>query len=299
MVPSITPFSIDSSQLHVQVARSPDLVTWSYLGEALPVMPAWWVGPNTWAPDVSLHNGTYYMYYGGSGSATGMCIGVALSQTPEGPFVDVGVPIMCGTDDGDIDPKAIDDPVSGIPFLFWGSDFHPLSVQQLAPNRTALAPGSAPMPLLFPNTSAPYSSLIEGTWIAPRPGTQGGFHFFYSGNNCCGPTAHYAVMVARSDSLLGPYVTLGEATSNDTSVILSLNAAFNAPGHNSVITDDDGVDWMFYHAYQGAELDARMLMLDRIDYTVLEDGWPYVGTPSSTPQVAPAVSARPQQHHAE
>eukprot|EP00042_Codosiga_hollandica_P034913 m.252225 g.252225 ORF g.252225 m.252225 type:complete len:401 (+) comp54517_c0_seq9:634-1836(+) len=279
-----------SGGLHIQVAQSADLVNWSYLGEALPNLPGWWIGPNTWAPDVSFFNGSYYMYYGGSGSM-GMCIGVAVSATPEGPFVDVGAPVMCDINFTDIDPKLYVDPSTGVPYLFWGSDFAPLQVQALAPNRTAVAAGSQPTALIYPNASQPYASLVEGTWIWPNPGAQQGYFLYYSGNNCCGTNAEYAVMVAHSANLTGPYETLSQATGSATSVILQLNSQFVAPGHNSVLTDDAGQDWMFYHAYQGSERDARVLMMDRIFYNLTAAAWPFVGTPSFSPQPAPVVNS--------
>lgn len=278
-----------SGGLHIQVASSPDLVNWNYLGEALPTMPAWWVGPNTWAPDVSFHNGTYFMYYGGSGSI-GMCIGVATSSSPSGPFVDVGAPVMCAPNFGDIDPKAYDDPITGQPYIFWGSDFQPIQVQALSSSRISLLEGSSPIVLLNTNASNPYESLIEGTWIAPRPNGEEGFHLFFSGNNCCYPTANYAVMVARASNLTGPYTTIQHATGSADDVILQKNGAFIAPGHNSVITDDEGNDWTMYHAYESSDPSGpRFLMLDRVWYNNT-DSWPFIGTPSSNPQPVPVIS---------
>ena len=37
----------------------------------------------------------------------------------------------------------------------------------------------------------------------------GDYYLFFSGDNCCGPNAHYAAMVARSRSASGPLETLG------------------------------------------------------------------------------------------
>ena len=44
------------------------------------------------------------------------------------------------------------------------------------------------------------------------------YYLFYSGDNCCGPKAHYAVMVARSRSATGPFETLATATGAPNSV---------------------------------------------------------------------------------
>ena len=69
------------------------------------------------------------------------------------------------------------------------------------------------------------------------------------------------------------------------------DAMFGGPGHNSrIITDDNGVDWMFYHAYTSDEVNSdtnRQLMLDKVEWDA--NGWPTLGygTPSYTMKVAP------------
>ena len=40
-----------------------------------------------------------------------------------------------------------------------------------------------------------YQRLVEGAWVHRRDGW---YYLFYSGDNCCGPNAHYATLVARS-----------------------------------------------------------------------------------------------------
>ncbi len=41
----------------------------------------------------------------------------------------------------------------------------------------------------------------RGCWVLRRGGW---YYLFFSGDNCCGPEAHYATMVARSRSATGP-----------------------------------------------------------------------------------------------
>jgi beta-xylosidase len=73
---------------HIQVASSPDLVAWQYHGEALE--PPAWMGSASWAPDVTLHGGLYFMYFGAMQQSSGvMCIAVATSASPLGPFRDM------------------------------------------------------------------------------------------------------------------------------------------------------------------------------------------------------------------
>jgi arabinan endo-1,5-alpha-L-arabinosidase len=286
------------SGYHIQVASSPDLVAWEYHGEALE--PPAWMGSASWAPDVTLHNGTFFMYFGAMQASSGvMCIAVATSASPLGPFRDaIGAPLFCSPPAPEnfaaIDPKSFDDEATGRTFLYFGSDGAPISAVELAANRTALAPGSPPpfpplRPLVTADPAQPYEgTLVEGAWLHR---SRGSYFLFYSGNNCCSSGAHYAVMVARAGSALGPFVKLGNATGSGSNVILSEGAGgvFAAPGHNSVITDDAGNDFMLYHAYRSGDLAGpRMLLMDRIVYDAA--GWPRVGEPSSTPQPAPVVT---------
>src|SRR3954453_16451872 len=53
-----------SGHVNIQLARSADLVHWTYLGDALPSLPAW--GDRaavSWAPDVVRQLGRYYLFY--------------------------------------------------------------------------------------------------------------------------------------------------------------------------------------------------------------------------------------------
>ena len=94
-------------------------------------------------------------------------------------------------------------------------------------------------------------------------------------------------VVGRSKNIEGPYVgkngTVMKENSSYNEVILQGNNLFAGTGHNSeIITDDEGNDWFFYHAWQKAKIDnGRQLMCDRIQWS--SDGWPYItnGTPAS------------------
>jgi arabinan endo-1,5-alpha-L-arabinosidase len=128
--------------------------------------------------------------------------------------------------------------------------------------------------------------LVEGSWVV-RHGQY--YYLFYSGDNCCGPRADYAVMVARSNSAAGPFEKKADP------IILQKRGRWIAPGHNSVITDAKGQDWIIYHASDvrhsrvnpGADINSRRVMLiDRIQWG--DDGWPVIDGPSEEPSPAPA-----------
>jgi arabinan endo-1,5-alpha-L-arabinosidase len=276
----------DGRKINLQVARSLDLMRWEWLGDALPVKPGWasstW---DFWAPHVARHDGRYFLYYSARPDAAltddkkGLCLAVATSGRPEGPFTDVGRPLQCGESFVNIDPMAYDDPASGKRLLYWGSGFQPIKVRELAPDRLSFAAGSRAVDLVPLVKGDGYEGLIEGAWVVRRSGW---YYLFYSGNNCCGRDAHYAVMVARSRSAAGPFEKRGQP-------ILEANDRWLAPGHNSVIDDENGQSWIVYHAVDterpGEPINTRRIML--IDRIAWKDGWPQVAAPSKDPQPAP------------
>jgi len=288
--------------LNLRVARSANLVDWKMVGDALPVKPVWASKTQDfWAPHVHAADGRFYLYYSAKPDAAlkndklGLCLGVATADRPEGPFTDKGQPLQCGAGFINIDPMAFDDPATGKRLLFWGSGFEAIKVQELAPDRLSFAPGTKPVDLVATikdEQPSNYQRLVEGAWVVKRGAY---YYLFYSGDNCCGAKAHYAVMVARSPNAAGPYQTLAEATGAANSVILEASADFIAPGHNGLVTDAQGDDWIVYHAVDAKrsrnrptdEVNSRRVMLiDRIEWI---DGWPRVAgnRPSSSTRPAP------------
>jgi arabinan endo-1,5-alpha-L-arabinosidase len=280
--------------INLQVAWSTDLIHWELLGEGLPEKPRWAAtSQRIWAPHVSEHDGRYYLYYSAQpDTGEGLCLAVATADSPAGPFADIGEPLQCGEGFLNIDPMAFDDPATGQRLLYWGSGFGPLKVRELAPDRVSFAPSTEEIELVQPiqeNDPNNYDRLIEGSWVVLR---EGWYYLFYSGNNCCGDDAHYGVLVARSRAATGPFETLAQGTGQPHNVVLEANSRWRAPGHNCIITDSAGQDWIAYHAIDTRQptFDAindeqgysrRILLLDKVVY---ENGWPKV-LPDGTPSV--------------
>lgn len=276
--------------VNIQLAKSSDLIHWEYIGEALPVTPEWGKNKNQyWAPTVSFDAGKnkYFMYYSVENNAGGKCIGVALSDKPEGPFTDVGEPMVCGEGFINIDPMAFDDPQTGKKLLYWGSGLKAIKVQELDDSRTKFKEGSTPLDVIPVNYDKDYDELVEGAWVIFH---EGYYYIFYSGNNCCGLGTHYAVMIARSKSAFGPFEHLSSFSKSGTSVILGMSNQWIGPGHNSTITDDAGNDWILYHAVQpkNKAMTFREMLIDRITWL---NGWPIIetGKPSFLPQPSPII----------
>lgn len=277
----------DGKWLNLQVARSRDLIHWDLLGDALPLKPAW-AGKTQdfWAPDVVRNGSRYIMYYSAKPNTAderhGLCLAVATADRPEGPFTDVGKPLLCGEGFENIDPMAFDDPATGKRLLYWGSGFKPIKVQELSADGMTFAHGSAPEDLVFPNpVKDQFPVLVEGAWVERR---NGWYYLFYSGDNCCGTKANYAVMIARSRNATGPFETLERVEGIPHSIMLGKRGNWIAPGHNSIATDESGQDWILYHAVDARrprakatdEVNTRRVMLvDRIEW---RNGWPVVAS---------------------
>jgi arabinan endo-1,5-alpha-L-arabinosidase len=287
--------------VNIQTARSRDLVHWRYLGDALPSLPIW--GDQavvSWAPEVVQRHGRYYLYYSivpnDRLADFGLCLAVATSRSPAGPFSTTDQPLYCGPTYADIDADVLRDPATGAWNVYWGSGGD-IVTARLAPSLTRLASPDAEPKLLLRGWSAPvqrpFEHGIEGPFVISR---HGWYYLFYSGDNCCSYPPHYATMVARSRSATGPFRRFRSTTPRGSSVILHSNRRWAGPGHNSVIRDRAGHDWIVYHAIDrrqpylpGSDENVRRVMM--IDRIVYRHGWPRVvrNSPSTGRRPAPVT----------
>ncbi len=261
--------------VNIQVASSSDHQHWKYEGDALPQKPKW--ASNTqgfWAPDVFFDaklNKFVLFFSADPNELTGKCLGVAYADNPLGPFIDKGEPLLCGSGFRNIDPKGFVDPKTGKHLLYWGSDFQPLKVQEMTGDWSAFKPGTEAKAIVYPGKDKSYSNLIEGSWVD----YQNGFYYlYYSGDNCCGVNANYAVMIARAKDPFGPFERLGEANHSLNSTILVKDSLYLAPGHNSIFTDKKGKKWIAYHAIEKSHPEKGRVML--INPVIYKNGWPLV-----------------------
>jgi len=270
--------SINGKSYNIPIASSTDLQNWTIVGDALPEKPVW-ATKDFWAPHVLFDKklNKYVLFYSGEkGRNTGKCIGVAFSDRPEGPFKDKGSPLICGEGFINIDPFAFIDPKSGRKLLYWGSAHQPLKVQELNDDWCGFKAATQPKPLIYTDQEKKYDHLVEGSWLDYHKGR---YYLFYSGDNCCGDGAHYAVMVARAKKPTGPFKRLGEKKNKESSVILERNDSWLAPGHNSIVRDEKGNAYIAYHAIPvesqtgKAKSSARVMLINPVQY---KKGWPVV-----------------------
>lgn len=278
---------------YIPIVRSKDLIEWDFVGEAFDMKPDWKYEGGLWAPDVVFYNNQYYLYYSQSTwGDSNPAIGVAVSDSPSGPFEDVGK-LFTSEEIGvqnSIDPAFyVDD--DGTPYLFWGS-FHGVYGVELEEDGFSVKGEKFEV--------AGYD--FEAPYIIQRDGY---YYFFGSLGACCaGPDSTYRVSVARAEAITGPYL---DKNGNDirfsqgTLILMSGskdeegNPHFVGPGHNAVVTDDEGTDWIVYHAIDAENSLLRNGATRRplfIEPLVWEDGWPTVEglTPSSHVNRRPVIN---------
>lgn len=278
---------------NLQLARSKDLVTWEILDDPLPKLPGWSSG-DTWAPEVQKTSAGYVLYYTAHDSELkrpdsngSQCITLAISESPEGPFVDSSEkPLVCQADlGGSIDATSFVD-VDGSRWLIWKNDGNccglptQFFIQPLSPDGLKLT--GKPTDMGVVNDEPWEGALIEAPTLAVQDGT---YYLFFSANGY--DTEFYAVGYATAKKVTGPYVDAPE------NPILASPAdetdPARGPGHQSIVVDDDGELWLAYHAWDkdaiGYEnFGERTVWLDRL---TLSDGKATVTGPTSDPQPVP------------
>lgn len=240
-----------------------------------------------WAPDISYHDGRYYLFY--SVSAFGKntsCIGLATNKTlnpnaPDYKWEDHGRVIQSvpGRDLWNaIDPNLIRDE-AGRPWLTFGSFWGSIKLVQLRPDLTAPAlPEQWRTLARRPrdpklNDSLPGDGAIEAPFIF-RKGAY--YYLFTSFDYCCrGPQSTYKMMVGRSKTITGPYLDKANVPleQGGGSLVLAGDSQWFGVGHNSVYTFD-GTDYLVFHGYDAADKGRSKLRLEKLGWDA--EGWPAV-----------------------
>jgi arabinan endo-1,5-alpha-L-arabinosidase len=300
-------FYIFATGMGIAVWSSPDMVSWTREKPVFDAPPAWAVEAvptfrgHIWAPDISHHEGRYYLFY--SVSAFGKntsCIGVATNTTldPRDPafkWEDHGKVIQSFpglTNWNAIDPNIVADD-DGTPYMSFGSFWDGLKLVKLTPDRLRIAESPDNLPTIAsrktdpaaPNPEAPPGNPVDagGNAIeAPFIFKHGDhFYLFASIDYCCrGAKSTYKMIVGRADKVTGPYVDkdgVALARGGGT-ILLAGDERWYGVGHNAVATFD-GVDYLVFHAYDAKDERARSKL--RIERLFWDDaGWPSVAAPT-------------------
>jgi xylan 1,4-beta-xylosidase len=248
--------------------HSTDLLHWKIAGAVFQQRPKW-AERDFWAPEISTDRGRFFVYYTARKKGGPLCVAVATAAAVSGPYIDHG-PLVC-QNIGSIDAMAVSDE-GGARYLVWKEDGNsrnqptPLWAQRLSDDGLELL--GKKVELIRNDPGSWEGGVVEGVFILRRGDW---FYLFYSGNGCCGRRCNYALGVARSRNLLGPYQKYS------ANPILAENQNWQCPGHGSIVTDKQGRDFLLYHAYRkstSAFFIGREALLDQLSWG--SDGWPRI-----------------------
>lgn len=237
--------------------RSNDLIHWESLGKIVSDPPeesvAWTKSHDIWAPDLVKVGSEYRLYC--SNSSWGVrqsCIFLAVSDTPEGPFIPRGCVLK--TSDAlpvnAIDANIIEDTVSGKQYLLYGSFWGGCHIL-LLDKETGLAAKEGIGTCLARRPSWTDCS-IEGPYMIYHPGTKYYYLFVSYGSL----KSDYNIRIGRSRNITGPFYDyngrdMTDLNDDDNTLGLMIACGYRwfdgipymAPGHNSVLQDES--DRMF------------------------------------------------------
>ncbi len=122
--------------------------------------------------------------------------------------------------------------------------------------------------------------VVEGPYLLQRAGW---YYLFYSGGACCGEQCNYALGVARSRSLTGPW------EKHPGNPIVVANDDWRCPGHGTIVEDSRQRTLLLYHSYTTHEFlrSGRVGVLDEVIWSA--GGWPAINA-GQGPSVVSALS---------
>ena len=231
------------------VFSSKDLKCWKHEGIMLDLATdqvPWAVG-NAWAPcieEVKQADGQYkyYFYYSGHDRQRDRkSIGVAVADSPIGPFTDHGEPIVTELPQGQrggqqIDVDVFHDPQSGKYYLYWGNGY--MAGAELESNMTKVKDET--VTLMTPNggTLQDYA-YREAPYVFYRNGL---YYFLWSVDDTGSPNYHVAYGTAKSP--LGPI----EVAKDPVILIQDPEKQIYGTAHNSVLQIPGKDEWyIVYH----------------------------------------------------
>ncbi|MFE2062470.1 family 43 glycosylhydrolase [Streptomyces sp. NPDC059467] len=225
---------------------STDLVHWTDHGVILDLGPdISWADSRAWAPTIAEKDGKYYFYFCADAN-----IGVAVSDSPTGPFKDaLGKPLLKSGDFSGqmIDPAVFTDD-DGQSYLYFGNGH--AYVVPLNADMTSI--DTSKVQDITP------SGYNEGSFVIKRNGV---FYFMWSENDT--RDENYRVAYATGPSPTGPWTKRGVILSKD------LSLGIRGTGHHSVVHVPNTDDWYIaYHrfAIPGGDGTHRETTIDKLEF---------------------------------
>jgi beta-xylosidase len=259
--------------------KSLDFFEWKIAGSAL-VRPEPALGKNFWAPAVAYESGKFYLYYSVGHGDKNHQLRVAASDTPQGPYEDLGQTI--------VDPKTCPFAIDPHPFqdddgqwyLFYARDFLD-TVQGFRAGTGLMAARMTGMTELegegtvvlrarcdwqrFQANRSMYGRTwdwhtLEGPCVCKH---QGRYYCFFSGGRWEDET--YGVDYGVGAQVMGPYSDAGNE--RGPRVLRTIPNVLLGPGHNSLVIGPDGeTEYLVYHAWD-KEMKLRQMFIQELVWT--------------------------------
>jgi arabinan endo-1,5-alpha-L-arabinosidase len=278
----------DAPPATIRIRSSPDLIHWTKRGHVFDQLPGWAMQkiPGTrgaWAPDIARVGDRYLLYYsvstfGSSRSVVGLATNATLDPgAPNYRWRDEG-PVIETTRNSNwnaIDPNHVVDR-QGRHWLVLGSYWSGIKLFELDPaTGKLLKPDAKPIALARRRAPEGGGRPVEAPFIVTRPDH---YYLFVSYDYCCkGVESTYYVAVGRAKKITGPYVGRDGSKLMDGEGTLFIpvydhDGRFRGQGHNGWLHDEDGRDYVVYHAYD-RELDGKsVLRIATVRWS--PSGWP-------------------------
>ena len=320
---------------HMAAAKSTDLIRWEMIStdagrgctlvenvqEQMKEALQYAQTDTFWAPDVQrLNDGRYYLYYCTCrGDSPLSMLGAAVSESPEGPYENLGVFLKSGYPGYDANnlPNVVDPCVffdkEGRLWMVYGSYSGGIYILEMNPDTGFLMEGQGYGKKLLGKNHA----RIEGPYILYSPDTD--YYYLFLSFGGLGADDGYNIRVCRSKSPDGPYedalgqdmrqcggrpgtffndpdyegygVKLmgGYCFENIESDVNQFRLAYRSPGHNSAYYDEEtGRYYLVFHTRFAGSGESFKVRVHQMYMNA--DGWPvvmpqrYAGEQRQTPR---------------
>ncbi len=223
-----------------RVMSSTDMVNWTDHGSPISLETFAWARDRAWAAQCIERNGKFYWYICAQSTKNDMAVGVAVSDSPTGPFKDaLGKPLITNGSWSNIDPTVyIDD--DGQAYLYWGNGS--LYYVKLNEDMISYSGDIVTIPISIEsfggirgnkNVDAPNKDMyVEGPWFYKRSNL---YYMMFAGMGKGGEALSYST----STGATGPWKYQGKIMEDQ-----KLNSFTNHGG----IIEHKGNSYLFYHS---------------------------------------------------
>ncbi|GAT70450.1 glycoside hydrolase [Planomonospora sphaerica] len=235
-----------------RVYSSADMANWTDHGSPMSLATFAWADANAWAGHVTHRNGRFYWYVPVRNRATGgMAIGVAVGDSPTGPFRDaLNRPLV---ENNEIDPNVLVDD-DGQAYLYWGNPR--LAYVRLNSDMVSYSGGINYVQLTAAGFGARSGNpgrptlYEEGPWVYKR----NGLYYNVFAAECCSEFIAYST----APSATGPWTYRG-------TVMPRQGGSFT---NHAGIIDYAGGSYFFYHngALPGGGGYTRSVAVEKFTY---------------------------------